>query len=248
MHLQREQRGLGLLGRDDAHVEILVIVAQRLRVPVRVAEAPILEHERERIRQVLARHGHVPDLRVHRHHRRPVGDGRTVGLGFHRRLGLGAEDEPFRRGGVEDVAARLVGLRLDAYPYARHYVHGLGETLSEAGACVGVVLAEGVLKAISAGPDDREVGVQFDVDPQRLDDPIDGRLPRRIVEVGEAAPLELRRVEEVGHDGEHAHARVVVMDYRALRRLPDQLIPRRLNHLRFFLDDLPLRGRRQRDA
>ena len=38
------------------------------------------------------------------------------------------------------------------------------------------------------------------------------------------------------------------MDYRALRRLPDQLIPRRLYHLRSFLDDLPLRSRRQRDT
>jgi hypothetical protein len=34
------------------------------------------------------------------------------------------------------------------------------------------------------------------------------------------------------------------MDYRALRRLPDQLIPRRLDQLRCFFDDLPLRGRR----
>ena len=47
---------------------------------------------------------------------------------------------------------------------------------------------------------------------------------------------------------EHAHAGVIVMDHRALCRLPDQLIPRRLDHLRCFLDDLPLRGRRQRDT
>ena len=47
---------------------------------------------------------------------------------------------------------------------------------------------------------------------------------------------------------QHAHAGVVVVDHRALCRLPDQLIQRRLDHLRFFLDDLPLRGRRQRDT
>jgi hypothetical protein len=47
---------------------------------------------------------------------------------------------------------------------------------------------------------------------------------------------------------QHAHAGVIVVHHRALCRLPDQLIPRRLDHLRFFLDDLPLRGRRQRDT
>jgi hypothetical protein len=40
----------------------------------------------------------------------------------------------------------------------------------------------------------------------------------------------------------------VVMDHRALRGLPNQFIPRRLDHLRNFFDDLPLRSRRQRDA
>ena len=43
---------------------------------------------------------------------------------------------------------------------------------------------------------------------------------------------------------QHAHAGVIVVDHRALCRLPDQLISCRLDHLRFFLDDLPLRGRR----
>ena len=38
------------------------------------------------------------------------------------------------------------------------------------------------------------------------------------------------------------------MDHRALCCLPDQLIPRRLDHLRSFLNYLPLRGRRQRDT
>ena len=38
------------------------------------------------------------------------------------------------------------------------------------------------------------------------------------------------------------------MDHRALCRLPDQLIPRRLDYLRNFFGDLPLRGRRQPDA
>jgi hypothetical protein len=37
------------------------------------------------------------------------------------------------------------------------------------------------------------------------------------------------------------------MHYRALRRLPDQLIPRRLERMRSFFDDLPLRSCRQRD-
>ena len=46
---------------------------------------------------------------------------------------------------------------------------------------------------------------------------------------------------------QHAHAGVVVVHHLALRRLPDQLIPRRFDQLRGFLDDLPLRRRRQRN-
>ena len=38
------------------------------------------------------------------------------------------------------------------------------------------------------------------------------------------------------------------MDHLALRRLADQFVTRRLDRLRGFLDDLPLRSRRQRNA
>ena len=46
---------------------------------------------------------------------------------------------------------------------------------------------------------------------------------------------------------QYPHAGVVVVQHLALRRLPDQLIPRRLDQLRGLLDNLPLRRRRQRD-
>ncbi len=47
---------------------------------------------------------------------------------------------------------------------------------------------------------------------------------------------------------QNPHARVVVVQDFALRRLPDQFFLRRLHHFGGFLDDLPLRGRGQRNA
>ena len=47
---------------------------------------------------------------------------------------------------------------------------------------------------------------------------------------------------------QHAHAGIVVMRHFALRRLANQLLVRRLDRLRGFLDDVPLRGCRQRNA
>ena len=43
---------------------------------------------------------------------------------------------------------------------------------------------------------------------------------------------------------EHLHAGVVVVHHLALRRLPDQLIPRRFDQLGGLFDNLPLRRRR----
>ena len=47
---------------------------------------------------------------------------------------------------------------------------------------------------------------------------------------------------------QHPHARVVVVQHFALRRLPDQFVTCRLDYFRGFLHDLPLRGRGQRNA
>jgi hypothetical protein len=45
---------------------------------------------------------------------------------------------------------------------------------------------------------------------------------------------------------QHPHPGIVVVQHLSIRRLPDQLVPRRPDHLGFFFRDFPLRRRRQR--
>lgn len=52
----------------------------------------------------------------------------------------------------------------------------------------------------------------------------------------------------IAFEPRHTHAGVVVVHHFALRRLPDQLVTSRFDRSRSPLDDLSLRGRRQRYA
>jgi hypothetical protein len=91
-------------------------------------------------------------------------------------------------------------------------------------------------------------------DKQRTRRGLDGSAPRsdtgrrgardqRACRVKHTRPF----VGRLTRHAQHAHAGVVIVQNLSLRCLPDQFFKRRLDDLRRFSDDLPLRCRRQRN-
>ena len=80
-HLELDREGFELLRRDHAHIEVLVVVAERLAVPVRVGEASLGQRPAERVGEILESHEGMADLRVHREQRVPGADKPPVLLG-----------------------------------------------------------------------------------------------------------------------------------------------------------------------
>ena len=68
-----------------------------------------------------------------------------------------------------------------------------------------MVLAEGVIETVD-GPDDGEVGLKLEVELERSNGAVDGQAPRPGIGGGERAELELRAVEQIGHQRHQAQA------------------------------------------
>ena len=206
VHLQDVQQRLDLFRRDDAHVEVLVVVAQRLAVPVRVCQAPLRQRPAEGVRQVLVAHQDVTDLRVHAAQRVPVVKKRPVRRIGQPRLHLAAEQDALDRGAEEDPAARFVRLGLERDTHAGHRVHRFDETIGEPRPHRREVDAQRVLVAVDTGPDDGEVRVKFPVQLERPRGPIDRFSTVLGNRIGERPPFELLVPEQHRDDGDQPDA------------------------------------------
>ena len=208
VHLHSVQRCLGSLRADHADVEVLVIVAQRLGVPVGVSQAAILQHQAEGVGHVLVSHQHVADLWVHAAHRVSLVQQLAIFGVLEQPLDLHSQQDALGGGAVQNVAARLVGLGLLGHAHAGHSIHRLGQPLGEAISGSHHVYAKAGLVAVTAWPDHGKVGVHLLVQFQCALDAVDGRLTHLGVGVRERAPFPLALVEQVWHDGDHADAGV----------------------------------------
>ena len=124
------------------------------------------------------------------------------------RLHLVAQQHALRRQAVEDSSAGLVGLGLERDASARRGIHGLGESVREAATQSHEVGTEGVLVAVDARPDDREIGVHFETELKSPGRTVDGGASRRLDRARQRAPLELGIVEEQRNHGDERDARV----------------------------------------
>ena len=125
-------------------------------------------------------------------------------------LHIAGHQEAVGRVPVDVVAAGLVGLGLQGDADAGDRVHGLGEPGLEPLPHAVVVVAEGVLVAVDAGPDHSELGIQLPVKLQGLDGTIYGMSSDLRVGVAEAAPLVSAVVEEEGDGRDEPDARLLL--------------------------------------
>ncbi len=182
------ERAPGVAGAEP---QVLVVLRAVLAVEVDVEELAVPQRLRVPGRGAEPGHLLVPDLGVDADQLGPV-------------QGLD-ERERVADGGQQDVAARLVGLRLDREPQVVAAVDDvLAEQVERLLVAVqrgGDVLGRAVLRALAAAPGDvdlgAELGGQVDVAHHLAD-----REPAYVaVVVGEAAVLEDRVREQVGRRG-----------------------------------------------
>ncbi len=191
IHLERIKGGLRLFRSDHSHIQVLVIIAQRLAVPVGMCEPAIFHYQREGIGQVFIGHQHVAHLRVHCHQGMACLQQPLIGwmaeFGFH----LLAQQNPLRCRSIKDMAAGFIRLRLYGDPHARNGIHGFDEAVCETVSGGDKIHAEGIFIAIYAGPDHTAVCFEFFVEFQGFDGALYGGAAGLSHRRREGAPFEL---------------------------------------------------------
>ncbi len=170
--------------------EVLVVLDAALAVEVDVEELAVVQRLRDAGREVEPRHLLVPDLGV---------EADELGV-----LQLVDERERVTDGREQDVAARLVRLRLDreadAVALVEHVLAEQVDGLLVAGERGAHVLRGVVLRAFAATPHHERLGAEFGGEVDLPDHLAERVAAHGAVVGGEPAILEDGRAEEVGGD------------------------------------------------
>ena len=210
IHLQRVHAGEDLFRRNDADLQVLVVISQGLAVPVRVGQPSLAKNAAQGIGEILEPHEDVAEFGIQAHDGVALIKKRAVFGGLEPLVHVLGHEYAVRRVPVDVIAPGLVRLRFDGRSNPRHGVQRLGQTRFEEVPHGKEIGPEIQFVAVASGPHDHEVRVQLPVHPQRLDHPVYGGAARFGHGRGQGTEFEPGVPKEIGNHRDQPHARILL--------------------------------------